>query len=236
MTGALARQNAMRNPRRTAGTASALMVGVGVVTLFTVFAASLQASIDDTIDRSFGGDLVVDHRGVRRRGHQPAADRRDRRTCPRSARPWGWARASPASTAAPRSCRSPTRPRSAQVLDLDVTDGLAGRRRRRRGRGVRRHRRVPRLGGRRRGAVHVRRRRDRGPDDRRHLRRRRPRRRLPGAPLGLGAARGAGHRRLRVRDRGRRDVGGRRQGGGHRGGRRATGPPTSRTARSSRPR
>ncbi|MBN2623496.1 MAG: ABC transporter permease, partial [Acidimicrobiales bacterium] len=59
MTGGLARQNAVRNPRRTAGTSSALMVGVAVVTLFTVFAASLQASLDDTIDRSFGGDLVV---------------------------------------------------------------------------------------------------------------------------------------------------------------------------------
>ena len=59
MTGELARENAMRNPRRTAGTASALMVGVAVVTLFTVFAASLKASMDDTIDRSFGGDLVV---------------------------------------------------------------------------------------------------------------------------------------------------------------------------------
>ena len=59
MTGGLARQNAMRNPRRTAGTASALMVGIAVVTLFTVFAASLQASLDETIDRSFGGDLVV---------------------------------------------------------------------------------------------------------------------------------------------------------------------------------
>lgn len=59
MTGALARQNALRNPRRTAGTASALMVGIAVVTLFTVFAASLQASLDRTVDRSFGGDLVV---------------------------------------------------------------------------------------------------------------------------------------------------------------------------------
>jgi putative ABC transport system permease protein len=59
MTGGLARQNAMRNPRRTAGTASALMVGIAVVTLFTVFASSLKASLDDTIDRSFGGDLVV---------------------------------------------------------------------------------------------------------------------------------------------------------------------------------
>jgi putative ABC transport system permease protein len=59
MTGGLARENAMRNPRRTAGTASALMVGVAVVTLFTVFAASLKASIDQNIDRSFGGDVVV---------------------------------------------------------------------------------------------------------------------------------------------------------------------------------
>jgi putative ABC transport system permease protein len=59
MTGGLARENAMRNPRRTAGTASALMVGVAVVTLFTVFAASLKASIDRSIDRSFAGDVVV---------------------------------------------------------------------------------------------------------------------------------------------------------------------------------
>ena len=61
MTGGLARENAMRNPRRTAGTASALMVGIAVVTLFTVFAASLQASLDETVDRSFGGDLVVNN-------------------------------------------------------------------------------------------------------------------------------------------------------------------------------
>ncbi|MGH9264217.1 MAG: ABC transporter permease [Acidimicrobiales bacterium] len=59
VTGGLARQNAMRNPRRTSGTAAALMVGVGVVTLFTVFAASIRTSIDDTVSRSFGGDLVV---------------------------------------------------------------------------------------------------------------------------------------------------------------------------------
>src|SRR5207302_997330 len=59
ITGALARENAMRNPRRTSGTAAALMVGVGVVTLFTVFAASLKASIDHSVSRSFTGDLVV---------------------------------------------------------------------------------------------------------------------------------------------------------------------------------
>lgn len=59
ITGGLARQNAMRNPRRTASTASALMVGVGVVTLFTVFAASLKASIDESVSQSFRGDLVI---------------------------------------------------------------------------------------------------------------------------------------------------------------------------------
>ena len=59
ITGGLARENARRSPRRMASTASALMVGVGVVTLFTVFAASLKASIDDSVSDSFGGDLVI---------------------------------------------------------------------------------------------------------------------------------------------------------------------------------
>src|ERR687894_2119273 len=61
LPGGLAPQNAMRNPRRTAGTASALMVGVAVVALFTVFASSLRASLNDTIDRSFGGDLAINN-------------------------------------------------------------------------------------------------------------------------------------------------------------------------------
>jgi putative ABC transport system permease protein len=59
MSGTLARRNAMRNPRRTAGTASALMVGVAVVTLFTVVAASVKQSIDDTVSQQFAGDLVI---------------------------------------------------------------------------------------------------------------------------------------------------------------------------------
>src|SRR4051794_37618929 len=39
-TGSLARRNAMRNPRTTAGAATALLVGVAVVTVFTVLGAS----------------------------------------------------------------------------------------------------------------------------------------------------------------------------------------------------
>jgi putative ABC transport system permease protein len=60
IAGALARENAMRSPRRTSGAAAALMIGVGVVALFTVFAASVKHSIDVQLDKSFAGDLVID--------------------------------------------------------------------------------------------------------------------------------------------------------------------------------
>jgi putative ABC transport system permease protein len=59
MSGVLARRNAMRNPRRTASTAVSLMIGVAVVSLFTVVAASLKQSIDDGVKRQFAGDLVI---------------------------------------------------------------------------------------------------------------------------------------------------------------------------------
>jgi putative ABC transport system permease protein len=58
-TGRMAVRNARRNPRRTAATASGLLVGTAVVVLFTVLGSSVTASIDDTIGRTFGGDLVV---------------------------------------------------------------------------------------------------------------------------------------------------------------------------------
>jgi putative ABC transport system permease protein len=59
VTGSLARDNARRNPRRTSRTASALLVGVAVVTLFTVFAASVKASIENTVTNAFTGDLAI---------------------------------------------------------------------------------------------------------------------------------------------------------------------------------
>jgi len=59
ITGLLARQNARRNPRRSAATSTALVVGVAVVALFTVFTASLRATLDDDVTTAFGGDLVV---------------------------------------------------------------------------------------------------------------------------------------------------------------------------------
>ncbi|MFE0546648.1 ABC transporter permease [Streptomyces sp. NPDC058891] len=59
VTGGLARRNALRSPKRTAATASALMIGVAVVSLFTVFGASLKATMDRTVSRSFAGDVAV---------------------------------------------------------------------------------------------------------------------------------------------------------------------------------
>lgn len=59
VSGELARRNAVRNPTRTASTAAALLVGVGVVSLFTVFGASVSKSIEQSVDRSFGGELVL---------------------------------------------------------------------------------------------------------------------------------------------------------------------------------
>jgi putative ABC transport system permease protein len=69
--GMLARQNAMRNPRRTAATASALMIGVGVVTLFTVMAASIKASITDVYAKSVRADLIVGGEAFGGSGYSP---------------------------------------------------------------------------------------------------------------------------------------------------------------------
>jgi putative ABC transport system permease protein len=57
--GQLARENAMRNPKRTAATASALMIGVGLVAFISIFAASAKASFGTVIDRAFTGDFVI---------------------------------------------------------------------------------------------------------------------------------------------------------------------------------
>ncbi|MEY2939349.1 MAG: ABC transporter permease [Ilumatobacteraceae bacterium] len=65
VTGSMARQNAARNPKRTARTAAPVLIGVALVTAFTAFAASLRSEIRDTIGSSFRGDyaLSVDSQG-----------------------------------------------------------------------------------------------------------------------------------------------------------------------------
>jgi len=69
--GRLARRNAMRNPRRVAGSASALMVGTAVVALFTTVGSSIKASFDDMVDNQFAGDLIVQQDGFSGAGLPP---------------------------------------------------------------------------------------------------------------------------------------------------------------------
>lgn len=59
LTGRIARENTQRNPRRTAGSAAALMIGVIIVTIISVIAASATATVQSTISRAFTGDYVV---------------------------------------------------------------------------------------------------------------------------------------------------------------------------------
>ena len=76
VTGTLARKNTMRNPKRTAASASALMIGVGLVGFITIFASSIKASINATIDRSFAGDFVINSGAGMAGGVDPALAQR----------------------------------------------------------------------------------------------------------------------------------------------------------------
>ncbi len=59
MSGVLARENAMRNPRRTATTASALMIGLALITLVAVIGSSAKKSFTSIIDDSVRADFIV---------------------------------------------------------------------------------------------------------------------------------------------------------------------------------
>ncbi|MBI4728082.1 MAG: ABC transporter permease [Acidobacteria bacterium] len=59
LTGRLGRENAMRNPRRTAATSSALMVGLALVGTFLILGASLKVSLGKAIERSLRADYVL---------------------------------------------------------------------------------------------------------------------------------------------------------------------------------
>ena len=76
--GRLARQNALRNPRRTAATAAALMIGLALITTVNVLGATMRASIDEQIDAQFGGDYLVQAQGAG--GVNPEAQQKVRRT------------------------------------------------------------------------------------------------------------------------------------------------------------
>ncbi|HTT90869.1 MAG TPA: FtsX-like permease family protein, partial [Acidimicrobiales bacterium] len=57
--GKLGRQNSMRSPRRTAQTASALMIGIALVSAIAVFGASVSQSATASVDQAISADILV---------------------------------------------------------------------------------------------------------------------------------------------------------------------------------
>jgi putative ABC transport system permease protein len=57
--GELARDNTIRNPQRTASTASALMIGLALVTFVTVLSAGIIANFKNAVNDVFTGDYAI---------------------------------------------------------------------------------------------------------------------------------------------------------------------------------
>ena len=57
--GKLAQENAIRAPRRTSATAAALMIGVTLVTLAAVMAASIRGAIDEIIGSGIEAEVII---------------------------------------------------------------------------------------------------------------------------------------------------------------------------------
>jgi putative ABC transport system permease protein len=71
--GELARQNAMRNPRRTASTAMALVIGLALVSSVTVLAASIKAAVHDVLGKEAAAELFVEAENIQSAGVSPQA-------------------------------------------------------------------------------------------------------------------------------------------------------------------
>ena len=56
----LAAANTVRNPRRTAATSTALLIGVTLVVMMSTGAASARASLDHSLDRQYPVDVIVE--------------------------------------------------------------------------------------------------------------------------------------------------------------------------------
>ncbi len=61
VTGRLAEENSIRQPARTLTTAAALTVGLALVTFVAVLADGTKATINQAVDRSFAGNLIVEN-------------------------------------------------------------------------------------------------------------------------------------------------------------------------------
>jgi putative ABC transport system permease protein len=57
--GLLAAQNALRNPRRTGATASALMIGLALMSMMSIFGSSASASTDAALEKSLTSQFII---------------------------------------------------------------------------------------------------------------------------------------------------------------------------------
>ncbi len=73
--GKLGRENSRRNPRRTAQTAAALMIGIALVSTIAVIGASLSTSAKDQVDSAVTADYVVTGKGGFSKSVVPAVSR-----------------------------------------------------------------------------------------------------------------------------------------------------------------
>jgi putative ABC transport system permease protein len=71
ISGKLGRENAMRNPRRTASTSAALMIGLGLVGFVAVFAASIKGSTNDILASSVRADYIITPSSFAQEGFSP---------------------------------------------------------------------------------------------------------------------------------------------------------------------
>ncbi len=72
LPGELAKQNAVRNTRRTASTAAALMIGLTLVVSMSVFASSLKDSFGEVIGDKTSADLFVTPASTQGPGYSPS--------------------------------------------------------------------------------------------------------------------------------------------------------------------
>jgi putative ABC transport system permease protein len=72
LPGDLAKDNAMRSPRRTSATAAALMIGLTLVVSLGVFASSLKASFGDVLAERTNADLYVTPSSSAAPGYSPS--------------------------------------------------------------------------------------------------------------------------------------------------------------------
>jgi putative ABC transport system permease protein len=122
MPGELARQNAIRNPRRTASTAAALMIGLTLVVSMSVFASSLKESFGEVIGDKTNADLFVSSSSTQGPGFSPTVIKAVKKVPGvETVAPSGWGQARFEGADTSYSAVDPAT--AGKLMNLDLADG-----------------------------------------------------------------------------------------------------------------